>query len=194
MTTYLFEQPWIIGAIGTCLSIVTLYGWTQSGNSIALKVGAGFGVVTILLLAINLWVVTDSERLRVWLADTASELQNNRWEQVQKRVSPQPSVRVANISDRIKNVKFSIAQVTKIHGMDFDYSGDMPTAFIRMNAFVEAESGGLSGKAPRWVGLTLEKRGQDWLILDLEDRDPQHEFVNSDSGANSLGQMLQNGR
>lgn len=194
MTTFLFEQPWLIGAIGTGLTVLTFYGWTQTGNSIAFKTATAFGVMTILLLAVNFWIVTDSERLRVWLADAAGELQNNQFERVLKRVSPNSSIRVANTTDRMKAVKFSIAKVTKIHNIELDYTGEMATAFVRMNAFVEAESAGMSGRVPRWVGLTLEKRGTDWLILDFEDRDPQYEFVNSGSLSDSLGPILQGGR
>lgn len=37
MLAILFEQPWFIGAIGTVLTIVTFYGWAQTGNTIALQ-------------------------------------------------------------------------------------------------------------------------------------------------------------
>ena len=181
MTTLLFEQPWLLGAIGTALTVMSLYGWTQTGNLIPLRIGLGLAVVTMLLLACNVLIVTDAERIRTWIVDTADELQNNQFEKVMKRLSPNHSIRVANTADRMKNVKFSIAKVTKIHSIEVDKTGGVPTALIRMNAFVEVESGGMSGKVPRWVGLTLEKRGTEWFILDFEDREPQHEFINSAS-------------
>ncbi len=181
MTTLLFEHPWLLGAIGTALTVMSLYGWTQTGNLIPLRIGLGLAVVTILLLACNVLIVTDAERIRTWIVDTADELQNNQFEKVMKRLSPNHSIRVANTADRMKNVKFSIAKVTKIHSIEVDKTGGVPTALIRMNAFVEVESGGMSGKVPRWVGLTLEKRGTEWFILDFEDREPQHEFINSAS-------------
>ena len=37
MQTLLVEQPWVIGAIGATLSLVTFFGWTQTGNSVAFK-------------------------------------------------------------------------------------------------------------------------------------------------------------
>ena len=194
MTSLFFEQPWMIGAIGTILTIATFYGWMQTGNSIALKVAIGMAVLTLLLLACNAWVVTDAEKIQIWLSDAADELQNNQFERVLKRISPNHSIRVANTAERMKTVKFHVAKVTKIHSIEVDSSGSTPTAFVRMNAFVEAESGGMSGKVPRWVGLTLEKKGNDWLMIDFEDREPQYEFMNSNAQSEMLGQGFQGAR
>ena len=187
MAAILFEQPWFIGAIGTVLTIVTLYGWAQTGNPIAFRTAFGFAVASILLALLNLWVVTDAENLRIWLVDAAAELQSNQYDKVLKRVSPDHSERVASVSERMKTVKFSVARVNKIHSIDIDYKGTMPTADVRLNAFVEAESHGVSGKLPRWVRLTLEKSESKWLITDFEDRDAQHEFMRSSSEALELG-------
>jgi hypothetical protein len=194
MTTFLFEQPWLVGAVGAVLTVATLYGWTQTGNAKAFKTGMALALLSMFLVFLNIWTVTDAERIRTWLAETASELQSNQVDRVLKRISPDPSQRVDNAADRLKSVHFSVAKVTKIHGIEIDYSGTRPIAFIRMNAFVEAESNGMSGKVPRWVGLTLEKRGREWLITDFEDRDAQHEFVNSGSISEALGPKLQGNR
>ena len=194
MIPLLFEQPWLIGTIGTVLTVLTFYGWIQTGNSIAFKTGVGFAIVSILLVILNVWIVTDSERVRVWLADIASELQNNQFDNVRKRISPDHSERVERTAQRMQSVKFSIAKVTRIHSIAIDYRASVPTALVRMNAFVEAESGGVSGRIPRWVGLALEKRGTEWLITDYEDREAQHEFINSSSGLDDFGPGITGGR
>ena len=193
MYSVILEQPWTVGAVGTILTVLTFYGWTQTGNSIAFKTGIGFAVVTLLLLFVNLWVVTDAEQIRTWLVEAADELQANQFDKVLKRISPDHSDRVDQTAERLKSVKFSVAKVTKIHSVKLDYRGVNPTAMVRMNAFVEAESSGVSGKVPRWVGLTLEKRDNTWLIVDFEDREPQHEFMKSGSFSETIGQGLQGG-
>ena len=179
MAAILFEQPWFIGLIGTVLTIVTFYGWAQTGNSIAFRTALGFAVGSILLVLLNLWVATDAENIRIWLVDAAAELQSNQYDKVLRRVSPDHSERVASVSVRMKTVKFSVARVTKIHSIEIDYKGTTPTADVRLNAFVEAESHGVSGKLARWVRLTLEKIESKWLITDFEDREAQHEFMNT---------------
>ncbi len=194
MYSVIFEQPWTVGAIGAFLTVLTLYGWTQSGNSIAFKSGVGFAVVTILLLFVNLWIVTDGEQIRIWLVEVADELQANQYDKVLKRISPDRSDRVDRTAEHMKSVKFSVARVTKIHSVTLDYRGVNPKAVVRMNAYVEAESSGVSGKVPRWVGLTLEKLNNEWLIDDFEDREPQHEFMKSGSLSETIGQGTQGGR
>ena len=194
MNTIFFEQPWIVGAIGTVITIATLYGWTQTGNSIALKTGIGLALATLLLLIANLFIVTDAEQVRTWLASTASELQNNDIDRVLKKLSPDCSDRVTNVADRMKNVKFTIAKVTKIHSIEVQSDKEGVTAQIRMNAFVAGESNGISAKVPRWVALTLEKKNREWLITDFEDKDPQHEFMNSSDLTDAFSKSLHGDR
>ncbi len=62
MATILFEQPWLISTIGAVLTVLTFYGWVQTGNSIALKTAIGFAIGSILLVLLNLWVITDTEK------------------------------------------------------------------------------------------------------------------------------------
>jgi len=194
MNAIFFEQPWIIGTVGTVVTIATLYGWTQTGNSIALKTAIAFAIATLSLLIVNLFVVSDAEQVRTWLLSAANELQNNDIDKVLKRLSPDCSERVTNVAERMKNVKFSIAKITKIHSIEVESKKGEVTAQVRMNAFVAGESHGMSAKVPRWVALTLEKKNRDWLIIDFEDRDPQHEFMNSSDLTEAFSKSLQGGR
>jgi hypothetical protein len=145
-------------------------------------------------LIANLFIVTDAEQVRTWLASTASELQNNDIDNVLKKLSPDCSDRVTNVAERMKSVKFSIAKVTKIHSIEVQSDKEGVTAQIRMNAFVAGESNGISAKIPRWVALTLEKKNHGWLITDFEDKEPQHEFMNSSDVTDAFSKSLQGGR
>lgn len=194
MISIFFEQPWVIGAIGTVLTVLTFYGWTQTGNSIAFKTALGFAVGSILIVFLNLWIVTDSEQVRTWLVNVAGELQSNQYDRVLARISPDRSERVASAADRLKTVRFTVAKITKIHSVVVDTKGTRTTAHVRMNAFVEAESGGMSGKIPRWVGLTLEKNGKEWLITDFEEREAQYEFMKSSPNPEALEPNFQGNR
>ena len=48
-----------------------------------------------------------------------------------------------------------------------------------MNVFAEGSIRGFEGKLSRWIGLTLEQVGKEWLVTDIEEREPQHEFMNA---------------
>lgn len=194
MNAIFFEQPWIIGAIGTVITIVTLYGWTQTGNSIALKTGIGMALLTLILMITNLFVVTDAEQIQSWLASTASEMQNNDFDKVLKRLSPDCSDSVTSVAERMTNVKFSLAKVTKIHAIDVESDKEGVTAQVRMNAIVAGESNGASAKVPRWVRIALEKKNSEWLLTDFEDKEPQHEFMKSSDLTDAFSKGLPGSR
>lgn len=194
MPSILFEQPWVIGSVGAILAIATFYGWTQTGHAAAFKSGIILTVCTMLLIAFNLWYETDAEFLAGWLEDAAVELQKNDAAGVAKRIHAEHTERVSSILRQLPHVKFSLVKITRIHGIEVDRRRVPKHAEIRMNVLVHAESRGIPGKIPRWVRLGLEKEDDHWLITDFEDRDPQHEYVNSSSQIETLQQGLQNGR
>ena len=183
MTTYLFEQPWILGVVGTIVTGATVFGWLQTGSPTALKSAAGILLLTILLILVNVWVVTDAEIVRGWIYEVASELENNQVDKVLKRIHPEASERVTNRSRILRHIEFSNMRVTKIHDLKVKTTSTSSRATIRMNVFAEGTLnqgtvGQASGKVPRWISLTLEKLDGVWLIADCEERDPLHEFMN----------------
>jgi hypothetical protein len=49
-----------------------------------------------------------------------------------------------------------------------------------MNVLAEGEMRHAAGKVPRWIGLTLEKTDGVWMVADVEEKDPLHEFMDRD--------------
>jgi hypothetical protein len=179
MTTLLFEQPWMVGAIGTVLALVTFYGWSQSGNSHALIAACSLLLATSVLFFLNVWVVTYSEEVRAWLSDTQSELENNERIQVKERIHPEASDVVNSYVVRMNDIEFSKVTITKIHGVDISDKRGKPRANIRMNVLIDARMHELSGRAVRWLNVSLEKVDGRWLVLEVEVREPQHAIMGS---------------
>jgi len=179
MQTLLVEQPWMIGAMGSFLSLVTFFGWIQTGNSIAFKTACGLVATTILLVLLNIWVVSDREIVHQWLIETADEVQNNQIEKVLNRIHPESSDRVENSAAQLKVITFSALRITRIHSIEIQTKRQQKKALVRMNVFAEGSIRGFEGKHPRWIGLTLEQVGKEWLVTDIEEREPQHEFMNA---------------
>jgi len=177
MPTLLFEQPWIIGVLGAIVTAATFFGWLQSGNPIAFRSACGFLVTTVLMVLLNCWVVTEQEIIQSWLGETATELESNQFEQVLKRIHPEASERVSSRTRMLKNIKFSSVRITKIHGIDIKSTRNSTQAVIRMNVFAEGEMNRATGKIPRWIGLTLEKSNGKWMVADIQEKDPLHEFM-----------------
>jgi hypothetical protein len=178
MPTLLVEQPWIVGTIGTIVSLVTLYGWLQTGNANALRAGVGLAILTIVLVLFNIWTVSDSEVIENWVSDVARELQSNQVDKVSARIHPQASDRVMARKQLLNQIRFSALRVTKIHSIEVKKIGAFHGATVRMNVFAEGSLSGMEGKVARWISLQLEKAGEKWLVMDIEDQEPLHEFRN----------------
>lgn len=177
MAEFLFENPYVIGFVGVVLTILSLFGWVQTGNRIAAYVGLGFLSLTIFLVWLNLYVVTDREQIRVVLTDTSLELQENRHDAVKKRIHPDHSQQVASALTLLPRIKFEIATVTRVHSIEMTTVGNKPSARVRMNVYVEVQTDFMPGKVPRWVQLDLEKLGDQWLVVDFVHKEATFEFL-----------------
>ena len=180
MPTFLFEQPWIVGTIGSILTVASVFGWLQTGNRWAAYSAIGFALITVLMVLMNLWVVTDREEVTVWLFQIASEVENNETPKVMARISHDATDRVRDAAAKLPRIKFLNARITKIHKVEIQSNRFNAKANVRMNVFVEADIQNYPVKAPRWIGLSLQKIEGKWLLTDFEDREPQHEFMGSD--------------
>lgn len=179
MDSVLFEQFWAVAIVGAIITAMTVYAWMQTGNPNVLKGAAGIAILTVILLCINVYVVTDREVVRALVFEMAGELERNEYEKTLQRIHPVPTESVKYRSRQLENIKFSSVRITCVHGIEINRTGSATRAVVRMNIAAEAESRTLRGKALRWIQLTLNKVNDRWLVSDIEDRDPQHEYLNS---------------
>lgn len=177
MTEFLFETPYIVGFIGALLTGLSLFGWIQTGNKFAAYAGLGFLLLTVLVVLMNVYVVTDRETIRVVLSQTAQELEENRFEAIKKRIHPDHTQQVATAMTLLPRIKFDVATVTRVHSIEMSKLGNKPTARVRMNVYVEVQSDVMPAKVPRWVQVDLEKAGKEWLVVDFVHKEATFEFI-----------------
>jgi hypothetical protein len=122
-------------------------------------------------------IVTDKEQIRKMLQDTALELETNNVAALKNRLHPDHSQRVVSGIAMLPRVKFEVAQVTRIHSIEFHKVGNQPAARIRMNVYVEVKSDVMPGKIPRWVQVDLEKSHEKWLVVDFDHKEATFEFM-----------------
>ena len=177
MSEFLFENPYVIGCVGALVTGLSLFGWIQTGNKIAMYVALGFLILTGSLVYLNIYVQTDREQVRIVLNDTALELQENRYDALKKRIHPDHSQQVASAMSMLPRVKFDVAKVNRVHSIELSKIGNNATARVRMNVYVEVQTDFMPGKIPRWVQLDLEKQGDQWLVVDFEHKEATFEFL-----------------
>ncbi|MCU0716469.1 MAG: hypothetical protein MUD03_10120 [Pirellula sp.] len=180
MSEILFESPMVVLGFGAVFTLIAGYTWVQTGSLWARNIALVFFLLTVLLVWLGNIIQTDKERVRSMLSEAASELQNNDFEKVKQRIHPKATDVVRAASDRLQEVRFSIARISRIHEIEVN-DGSPKTAQVRANVFVDVESQGFQAKTPRWVLLDLEEHDGKWKVVHFEHRNPQHEFVGGEA-------------
>jgi hypothetical protein len=134
--------------------------------------------VTTLLVVASVWIDTDREVVRRFVFDTARELEQNQYEKVISKIHPLANAELADARARLPSVHFHTAKVKAIHNIDVTQHRTGRSATVRMNVYLEADSDGLQGRAPRWVQLVLEESDGQWKIVSFEHREPHYEMLN----------------
>ncbi|MBM3964586.1 MAG: hypothetical protein FJ308_05890 [Planctomycetes bacterium] len=180
MVEFLFESPFYLGGLGLVVTILTAYGWLQTGNTIALRSTVGLAMATVAFVALNIFVVTDREAIRTFLLDTASELQRNEATKVSARIHPEATQMVLDLEAQLPTIHFKTVRIKTFHAFDFTPARNPTSVSVRMNAVVEGERLGQQGTVPRWVRVTLEKYQGQWKIVDYDHREPHYEMLNEE--------------
>lgn len=180
MYDFLFESPLYIGGLGLVVTILTAYGWLQTGNPIALRSAVGLLIATVVLVAVNLFVVTDREAIRQYLLDTAAELQRNEVAKVKTRIHPDATQMILNLMAELPSIRFTTVRIKSFHAIDLSPARNPSSVTVRMNAVVEGERLGQQGTVPRWVRVNLEKYQGQWKIVDYDHREPHYEMLNEE--------------
>jgi len=180
MYDFLFESPLYVGGLGLVVTILTAYGWLQTGNPIALRSAVGILIATVALVAMNLFVVTDREAIRQYLLDTAAELQRNEVAKVKNRIHPDATQMILNLMAELPSIRFTTVRIKSFHAIDLSPARNPSSITVRMNAVVEGERFGQHGTVPRWVRVNLEKYQGQWKIVDYDHREPHYEMLNEE--------------
>jgi hypothetical protein len=188
MLDFLFESPLTIGSVGGVLSIAAFYFWIQTGLKPLLYSSIAVVLVTLLLVAVGIFVDTDREALRRFVFETASELEANESQKVVGKIHPQASNELQEIRRLLPEIRFQAARVKAIHQIDIKRHRTGVNATITMNVYVEVEYGDRRGRAPRAARLTLEQVDGRWMIVDFEQDDPRYYLLN-DQGRQRMGGM-----
>lgn len=178
MLELLFESPITIGIVGAIATVATLYAWFQNGNPILFRTGLGIFVLTLLLVALSLFVQTDSERVRQFVLQTADELESNQFQKVIAKIHPQASGELQDAKLRLPDIRFQTARVKSFHSIDINNHRTGKSATVSMNVYLDVAYGGMEGRAPRWVQLSLEESDGKWYIVGYEQREPHYHLLN----------------
>lgn len=168
MESLFFEGPIWIGLCGVFVVVVAAYFWTQTGNKPALYTAAAAGLLTLILVMVNIQVVTQREELRDIMRDIATNLEQNNHDAVIAYIHPNAQPVVQRAKSELNNYEFSRAKITRIKDIIVNNNSQPPTAIAEFNVVVEISGQGHKLTVPRFIKAYLMQKDGKWLVNDYE--------------------------
>lgn len=169
MMTLLAEQPLLVSIMLGVLSAGLFYGWLQSGK----RAAAICGAVAALLIPLA-WLLassweTEREQVEAMIYAAADAVENNDFERVYQFIGDEATRERARTE--LPNYEFTIADVNRIRRIDLIEGTYPPEADVDMSvkATVSHRGGRFHDvRVPRRLILRLEKRGDNWTVVDYQ--------------------------
>ena len=172
MRELLFEHPLMIVVGGIALAGLAIFLWVQTAKKEMLYGGIVLLVLTALLAAVSLQVVTDRERIIQILDEVAVALENNDYETVYAAIHPNSQEGVQRAKAELPNYTFKEARVTRVREISVNRDSTPPTAIAIFTVVVDVAANGQSYRVPRLVKIYFRERDGRWLVHDYEHTHP----------------------
>ena len=170
MFRLLAEEPLIVSLMLGTMGFGLLYGWLQSGNKKLALSGLVFVALIPLAWFIASQMETDREQIERLIHTLADAVERNDHETA-VAVIADPGLEERARSE-LQNWTFDLAKVTQINKIRVMEDTFPPQADIEMMVKVKVSGKGSNAiqkaQIPRKLLLTMEKEGDDWLIVEYQ--------------------------
>lgn len=180
---FLLESALLIGLVGGLLSVLAAYTGVQLAEKRVQMGAAMLFALTIVLVAISLWIETDREQLRRTMREMAVAVQNNDHERLFAYFHPNASSGVQHAKSEVPRFQFHQASVTSVRDIVVNDRTQPPTAITEFIAAFRVSSDspqtyGAEFNSRRFVKVYWMKQGERWLVRDYEHADFMQGFTN----------------
>lgn len=172
----LFEKPFLIGLLGTILSVVLGFLWLQTGRRSILYSVIAVVVLTLLGIGIARYVVTDREAVTAALHQIADAVERNDMPEVLRLIHPNSAAVRAQAMGELPRYEFHEVNIKSNLEVTFDKSDDPTEAVAKFNVLVVgSERVGLvkNRRVPIYCIVTLRKHENAWRMFAYEHSDPR---------------------
>ena len=171
MLEWFTEDAFFPACVGIMLAIVFVGLAFSSGEMSMMKLGLGVGVLTAMLVATEVFIVTDREEVENSLYEMATSLRENDFDGVYGFLATDQLVQRAK--RQLSGATCHGCNITAINSVEVDSDGGSATAdFV---AFAKASNKQFSAPTPiqRRIKLHFQRIGQKWKVSDFETSDPR---------------------
>jgi hypothetical protein len=165
----LVENPLAIAVVGGVLATLALIVFLARRSLASLLTLGGILAVTLLLILIEQWMVTDQEQVESGLASVLAAVEANDMPAVLKWIDSNAASVRADVQALMPLVKVDKARSMGDLEITVDETAEPPTAMSRFRAFLDGVHGS-SGMRVAYFNQQVDahwiKRGDRWLIND----------------------------
>ena len=190
MSEWLFENPLWIGFIGCGLGSIAGLIWLNTMHRAALQAACGLIGLTVILVLMNINVTTEREHIESMLYRVADALGKNDRNTVYQAIDPNATPVVLRAKMELPKYLFTEARVTGITSIEVNSRTDPAEAVARFNVRVALTFMGDKLDIPRFIKLSMRKRGSRWLVYDYQHDEPTAGLRYSDEGAPAVNSPL----
>ena len=172
---WLFEEPLYVIILGVIAVAMLGFAWYQVQWRSLLYAIAGVVVLTVVMLVIGHFVVTDTEQVKQTLYDLAHVVEQNDLNKVLEYAATGADDVRAQAAAELP--RYDIHRVKIKHNLEvtIDYDKTPPRATATFNVVVEGVERSLhaSFHVPRYVEMTFVKQNGKWRVLSYHHWSPE---------------------
>lgn len=171
--TWLVENPTPILIAGVLVLAGLALALLMTGRGKLIWAMVATAIVTVALLLVELFVVTDKERVETTLASASAALEKNDVAAVAALIAPESGDMRSRVESEMGRFQIEVAKFHRLE-VNFNYYTNPPSAQASILATIEVKD--RRGEFPynnlvHPFTITLRKDGDRWLMTGYDDQD-----------------------
>ncbi len=169
--TWMLEEPWPILLVGVALEAILVVMWVQSRHLAMLVAMAGVLLLTVVMLAVEHFVVTPVEEVQGVIYATVAALEANDSQAVLARISPGATRVRAVVERRMPRIEITKARILGRLKIVINELTIPPSARASFQGMINGRAGADRHNITYFgrFTITLRREGDRWLISDYEE-------------------------
>lgn len=176
--TWIVEDPLYVMVLGIAMTAILGFGWMQTSFRPLGYAAGGTVIVTLLLVMVEQWIVTDTEQITDALHRMAHDVQQNDVTAILNHIHASAKNVRRRAEHEFPKYEFTRCDIKRNLQIQIDASNPS-RATATFNVVVVGQERGYPGHfhAPRYVELTLRKDQDRWQVADYRHAPPQRGFL-----------------
>lgn len=173
--TWVLEEPLYIVIVGVLAVLMLGFAWYQVQWRGLLYAILGVIIITVALLVIERWVVTDAEQVKDTLHKIARAVEHNDLDEVLQYAAAGATEVRAQACAELPRYRVNEVDIKRNLEVTIDHDVSPPQANVTFNVVVDGVENSLHAKfhVPRFVEMVFVQQDGKWRVLSYQHWSPE---------------------